>query len=143
MWLFGKHKDLSLLFIPVWIIWIVLFFLPNNFLQNDVPLWIWVVFILGIDVTHVWSTIFRTYLDKEEFNNHKTVLILAPIIAFILLFGIAREAPRRDQLRLVKHHKSKVNSRCQRSAEVNFSRSGLRRNIAFQERNPIPAPRRP
>lgn len=92
MWLFGKHKDLFLLFIPVWIIWIVLFFLPTNFLQNDVPLWIWVVFILGIDVTHVWSTIFRTYLDKEEFNNHKTVLILAPIVAFILLFGIARES---------------------------------------------------
>jgi len=92
MWLFGKYKDLSLLFVPVWIIWIVLFFLPNGFLQNDVPLWIWVVFILGIDVTHVWSTIFRTYLDKEEFNNHKIVLILAPIVAFILLFGIAREA---------------------------------------------------
>jgi hypothetical protein len=92
VWLFGKYKDLFILFIPVWIIWIVLFFLPNSFLQNDVPLWIWAVFILGIDVTHVWSTLFRTYLDKEEFKNHKTVLILAPIIAFILLFGIAREA---------------------------------------------------
>ena len=70
----------------------VLFFLPNNLLQNDVPLWIWAVFILGIDVTHVWSTLFRTYLDKEEFKNHKTVLILAPLLAFILLLGIARES---------------------------------------------------
>jgi len=92
VWLFSKYKDLFILFVPVWIIWIVLFSLPNDLLQNEVPLWIWVVFILGIDVTHVWSTIFRTYLDKEEFNNHKTLLILAPIIAFILLFGIAREA---------------------------------------------------
>ena len=69
-----------------------LFLFPNDILQNDVPLWVWVVFILGIDVTHVWSTIFRTYLDKEEFSNHKTVLVLAPLIAFFLLFGIAREA---------------------------------------------------
>lgn len=94
MWLFGKNKDLLLLFLPVWLIWIVLFFIPENILASDVPLWVWVVFILGIDVSHVWSTIFRTYLDKKEFQNHKTVLILAPIVAFILLFGVARESTR-------------------------------------------------
>lgn len=91
MWLFGRYKDLMLLFIPVWVIWGVLFFLPSHILVQDIPLWLWVVFILGIDVTHVWSTIFRTYLDREEFKNNKTVLILAPAVAFILLWGLARE----------------------------------------------------
>ncbi len=93
MWLFNKTKDLTILFLPVWIIWLVLFLLPDNLLHSDLPLWVWVVFILGIDVSHVWSTIFRTYLDKEEFQQHKTVLILAPIFAFILLLGIALESP--------------------------------------------------
>jgi len=92
MWLFGKYKDLSLLFVPVWVIWIGLFFLPESILYADVPLWGWVVFVLCIDVGHVWSTLFRTYLDKEEFANHKKVLIFAPLVAFILLFGIARES---------------------------------------------------
>ncbi len=92
MWLFSKYKDLGILFLPVWIIWIVICFLPDSILHSSIPLWIWVVIILGIDVSHVWSTIFRTYLDKEEFQNHKTILILAPIFAFILLFGIAQES---------------------------------------------------
>ena len=92
MWLFGRYKDLAVLFLPVWLIWITLFFLSDSFLDNDLPLWVWVTFILCIDVSHVWSTIFRTYLDKEEFQNHKTVLLLAPLISFVLLFGIASES---------------------------------------------------
>ncbi|MBL4710583.1 MAG: hypothetical protein JKY48_19315 [Flavobacteriales bacterium] len=92
MWLFGKYKDLTILYLPVWLVWIVLFFLSDSVLQSEVPLWVWVVFILGIDVSHVWSTIFRTYLDKEEFKNHRLVLLLAPLVSFILLFGIARES---------------------------------------------------
>ena len=30
----------------------------------------WAVFIVGIDVSHVWSTLFRAYLDREEFGSH-------------------------------------------------------------------------
>jgi hypothetical protein len=92
MWLFSKNKDLLILFLPVWVVWIVLFSLPQTILQASPPLWIWVVFILGIDVSHVWSTLFRTYLDKEEYNNHRLILILAPIVSFVLLFAIARES---------------------------------------------------
>ncbi|MDW7695412.1 hypothetical protein R9C00_27510 [Flammeovirgaceae bacterium SG7u.111] len=55
----------------------------------ELPLWFWVVIILGIDVSHVWSTIFRTYLDKEEFSNHRKLLTLTPLVCFALLFGIA------------------------------------------------------
>ena len=92
MWLFSKNKDLFILFLPVWVVWIVLFGLPEAVLQSSVPLWVWVVFILGIDVSHVWSTLFRTYLDKEEYSNHKLILILIPIISFVLLYAIARES---------------------------------------------------
>lgn len=92
MWLFGKYKDLGILFLPVWIIWVILFSLPDYILHTTIPLWIWVVVILGIDVSHVWSTIFRTYLDKEEFQNHKKVLILAPLFAFLFLFPLAQES---------------------------------------------------
>ncbi|WP_020529202.1 hypothetical protein [Flexithrix dorotheae] len=88
-WLFSGKIDLGLLFLPVWLTWIVCFSLSQEVLDAKVPLWVWVIFILGIDVGHVWSTIFRTYFDKEEFQNHKPLLIFSPILAFSVLFVIA------------------------------------------------------
>ena len=57
-------------------------------MQREVPLWIWVVFILGIDVSHVWSTLFRTYLDKDEFKRHQYILTYTPVICFIMVFAV-------------------------------------------------------
>ncbi|KXX72321.1 hypothetical protein [Flammeovirga sp. SJP92] len=51
-----------------------------------IPLLVWVFFVLGVDVSHVWSTIFRTYLSKEERNNYSGIIKLAPIIAFLFTF---------------------------------------------------------
>lgn len=84
IWLFSRDIDLGILFLPVWLIWIVSFLLPPRVYQLDIPIWIWVIFILGVDVSHVWSTLFRTYLDKEEFSNHRRLLITTPILVFIL-----------------------------------------------------------
>ena len=88
-WLFSKNTDLYILMLPVWICWLVCFSLPTSVLNKDLPLWFWAVFILGIDVSHVWSTIFRTYLDKDEFTHHKNLLIYTPFISFICLFLLA------------------------------------------------------
>ncbi|MBL6447123.1 hypothetical protein JMN32_12445 [Fulvivirga sp. 29W222] len=89
IWIFNKPTDIWLLSLPVWLTWLICFLLPENILQQSIPLWFWVVIILGIDVTHVWSTIFRTYLDKEEFHSHKKLLISAPLIGLILFFILA------------------------------------------------------
>ena len=92
MWLFGRNLDLLALFIPVWVIWALLFCLPVETLDTEIPLWAWVVGVLMIDVAHVWSTTFRTYFDKEEFSNHKQLLGLTPIICFVILFTLASES---------------------------------------------------
>lgn len=89
MWLFSKKMDLLTLYLPVWICWVVLLSLPDSTLQADIPIWVWVLFVLGIDVGHVWSTIFRTYLDKQEFKNHQLLLITAPILSFGLVTLLA------------------------------------------------------
>lgn len=89
IWIFNKKIDLWLVFLPVWLIWIACFLLPEDLLQQEVSVWVWLIFVIGIDVSHVWSTIFRTYADREEFNNHKKLLLLAPLIAFILFFVIS------------------------------------------------------
>jgi len=88
-WLFSRSIDLWVLFLPVWICWVVAFLLPESTLHADLSVWVFVLIIIGIDVSHVWSTIFRTYLDKEEFQNHRKLLIFAPIIAFALSYLLA------------------------------------------------------
>jgi len=87
-WLFSRKKDLFLLFLPVWASWLVCFQLSEKTLNAEIPIWIWIVFVLGIDVGHVWSTIFRTYLDKEEFSNHRKLLTLTPIFTLIIVTAI-------------------------------------------------------
>lgn len=89
MWLFSKTIDLLVLYLPVWVCWLVLFMLPDVWLQADIPLWVWVVFVLGIDVGHVWSTLFRTYLDREEFQYHRRLLLWAPVVSFVVVAFLA------------------------------------------------------
>jgi hypothetical protein len=43
----------------------------------------WVLLVLLIDVAHVYSTLFRTYLDKEIFEQQKQKLILIPVFALV------------------------------------------------------------
>ncbi len=88
-WIFSKRYDLICLFIPVWGVWLVMFCLPTTWITMDVPVWAWVIFVLGIDVSHVWSTLFRTYLDREEFEQHRKLLILAPVLAFLVAVAIS------------------------------------------------------
>ena len=87
-WLFSKKTDLIFLNGIVWCCWLFFCFVPQSILKQEIPLWAWVVFILGMDVGHVWSTLFRTYLDKEEFKNHRKSLLLTPVLAIVTVFGI-------------------------------------------------------
>ena len=88
-WLFSRSIDLLVLFLPVWVIWAVCFALPAPVLERALPLWVWAIFIVGIDVSHVWSTLFRTYFDREEFASHRAVLIRTPCLTFGLFFVLA------------------------------------------------------
>ncbi len=88
-WIFSKRLDLLMLFAPVWLIWVIAFLLPPAARQTEVSLYLWIVIVLGIDVSHVWSTLFRTYLDREERHHHQTVLLVAPIAAFGLSLLVA------------------------------------------------------
>lgn len=88
-WIISKKADLLLLFGPVWLCWLIIFSLPSEVTSIDAPLWVWVVFVIGIDVSHVWSTLFRTYLDHEEFQNHRRLLTWTPLVVFTLTLLVA------------------------------------------------------
>ncbi len=89
-WLFSKGMDLGGLFLPVWVTWCVCFLLPSNWLQSEIPLMLWVLIVIGIDVGHVWSTLFRSYFSPIDRSMHYKSLWLIPIMAFIVFFGISQ-----------------------------------------------------
>ncbi|MBT3586473.1 MAG: hypothetical protein HN509_16315 [Halobacteriovoraceae bacterium] len=62
---------------------------PNMLL----PVWGWVVLVLLVDVSHVYSTLFRTYLDKEEFSRNKKGYILIPLLLYGLMVTLYATGP--------------------------------------------------
>lgn len=54
---------------------------------DNMPVWLWVLLVLGIDVAHVYSSLFRTYFDKEEFQKRRRLYVAVPIVSW--LAGVA------------------------------------------------------
>lgn len=50
---------------------------------TDVPPWAWLVFVVGVDVAHVWSSLYRTYLDPDEMARRRTYYIVTPLLCFM------------------------------------------------------------
>jgi hypothetical protein len=44
----------------------------------------WVILVLCIDVAHVYSTLYKTYLNPKVFNNHKNLLSITPLVCWFL-----------------------------------------------------------
>jgi hypothetical protein len=47
-------------------------------------LWVWALLIVGIDVAHVYSTLYRTYFDREERSQLSGWLIGIPLAGWLL-----------------------------------------------------------
>lgn len=45
----------------------------------DVPVWAWLVFVVFIDVAHVYASLYRTYFDREEFARRRELYVAAPL----------------------------------------------------------------
>lgn len=88
-YLFSKQIDLLGIYFPFTLLWISFLFVPETLITTDFPTWAWVIFVVGFDVSHVWSTLFRTYLSKQEFKNHKQFLVLGPPVIFAITFSLA------------------------------------------------------
>lgn len=51
------------------------------------PVWAWLLLVVAIDVAHVWSTLFRTYLDPHELRRRP--LLYAGVPAACFAVGLA------------------------------------------------------
>jgi len=81
-WLFGPGVDLTVFAGSALLS--VLFVLAAPWLGavGDTPLWAWGLFVVCVDVAHVWSTLFRTYLDVGELRRRPGLYLGAPLVAY-------------------------------------------------------------
>lgn len=88
-WLVSKRFDLWMFLAPALL---ALGLVPlGGWLSPSgaVPVWMWLFFVVFIDVAHVWSTIFRTYLDPAELRRRPLLYSSVPILCFAGAFGLA------------------------------------------------------
>lgn len=62
---------------------IALWLMRSGFGATDVSAWMWLLLVVGIDVAHVYSTIYRTYFDKQERVKLSVWLWTVPLLAWI------------------------------------------------------------
>src|SRR5690349_13379171 len=83
-WIHSPAVDFSLILFPAFLISAVVICFHSVFAQvEELPIWAWALLIIGIDVAHVYGTLFRTYLNPTEFQQRKALLILVPIFCWL------------------------------------------------------------
>jgi hypothetical protein len=60
---------------------------------SALPDWAWVALVLGIDVAHVHSTWFRTYLDREEIARHRVRYWALPVVVYLVSWLVYHAGP--------------------------------------------------
>jgi hypothetical protein len=92
IWIYSKTFDLCWILSPPFLVIALVLFVPGFSREAaEVPLWAWVVLIIGIDVAHVYSTLFKTYFDASERNARPILYTMTPILGFffsVVLYSI-------------------------------------------------------
>lgn len=84
-WLKSASFDCSFILLPsILSVFVAFVFADVLGHTTGIPSWAWVLFVLGIDVTHVYSTLFRTYFNSNEFKENKIILTLIPLATWLI-----------------------------------------------------------
>ena len=89
-WLRSRRHDLGLLVLPAWGAVAVAVALPPGAM---LPPWAWLVLVLGIDVAHVYASLWRTYAVPGEVARRPGLYLGMPLAAWLALVTLAAVAP--------------------------------------------------
>lgn len=86
-WLFSRGVDLAV-FLGSAVVSLLLLAVgaATGVLYDATPDWAWVPCVLLIDVAHVYSTSFKTYLDGEELKRRPMLYTLVPLFGYVAAF---------------------------------------------------------
>jgi len=84
-WLVNKSKEIQLILLPLFVpVLLVIIFKDYFSTHHEVTTGWWLLLVLLIDVSHVYSTLFRFYWEKSTFQKFKKILLIIPIAAFVV-----------------------------------------------------------
>lgn len=84
-YLAGAKFDLAFIIGPAFLVTLIaVLAAPWAETLAEFPVWLWVVLILGVDVSHVYSTLFRTYFDRDELRLRPRLYQLTPLLLWVI-----------------------------------------------------------
>ncbi len=89
-WLFSPGVDVASFAGVAVVSFALSLLLPSLGIAAETPPWAFLGLVVFIDVAHVWSTLFRVYLDKAELQRRALLYATAPLLAYGL--GVAAHA---------------------------------------------------
>lgn len=87
-WLSDPVFECVFIALPMVLPVIAVFVFPDYFTTTEISTFWWVALVLCIDVSHVYSTLFRLYWDRATFQAHKRLLLIIPVAGFIVAISI-------------------------------------------------------
>jgi hypothetical protein len=82
-WIFSRRADLALFGgTALFSLALLAAGYPLGLWSRPYPLWAWAATVLFVDVAHVWSTIFRVYLDGSEVRRRPGLYFGAPALVY-------------------------------------------------------------
>ncbi len=83
-WIYSPRVDMLFILSPAFGVTLLAFLFQAQVEKIEAePFWLWLALIVGVDVTHVYSTLFRTYFDREEMQKRQAIYLLAPLAAWV------------------------------------------------------------
>lgn len=78
-WIYSAAVDTAFILAPALVITALLLMFHEQVAAATLEPWMWGVLIVGVDVAHVYSTLFRTYADADEWRTRRALYTLAPL----------------------------------------------------------------
>jgi len=91
-WIYSAKLDGIFILAPAFAVSAIAIIFRDYFTANHTTgLWAWAFLVIGIDVAHVYSTLYRTYFDSNEFKARQVLYITIPLLgwlAFVMLYSV-------------------------------------------------------
>ena len=80
-WLGAPRAESIFIMAPPLLSVLVVLLFHDYFTSHELSTFWWVLLVLSIDVSHVYSTLFRMYWDKETFRQNRKLLVTIPLFS--------------------------------------------------------------
>jgi hypothetical protein len=91
-WIYNARVDSLFVLLPPFLALGAVVLLPGYFRPDaELSVAAWVVLVLGVDVAHVYSTLYRTYFDPDTFQRQKSLLLTLPLLGWmagVMLYSV-------------------------------------------------------